>query len=221
MSHNSQLTTPDSRLFIKVCGMRDPENIDLICKAGPDYLGYIFQRESSRYIGKEPDQSIFERVPPPIKKVGVFVNEDQESLIRLCRQYGLFAAQLHGNETPLYTRAVKDSGLTVIKAFSLYETFDFSTLEAYIPSVRYFLFDTRGNLRGGTGIKFDWKILDRYQLPVPFFLSGGIGPADAADLKKLDHPQLFAIDINSGFEIQPALKDAGMVKTFIEKMVTW
>ena len=203
---------------IKVCGMRDPGNIDRICEAGPDYLGYIFQRESSRYIGKEPDQSIFERVPSSIKKVGVFVNEEQELLIRICRQYGLFAAQLHGNETPRYCQAVKESGLTVIKTFSMNETFDFSTMEAYIPSVDYILFDTKGKLRGGTGTKFDWRILDHYHLHLPFFLSGGIRPADTAELKKLKHPQLFTIDINSGFEIQPALKDAARVKTFIEEM---
>lgn len=215
MSNDSRLTTRDSRLLIKVCGMRDPENIDRVCEAGTDYLGYIFQRESSRYVGKEPDQSIFDRVPSRIRKVGVFVNEEQELLIRLCRRHGLVAAQLHGNETPLFCRAVKNNGLTVIKAFSLHDTFDFSLLESYVPTADYFLFDTRGKLRGGTGIKFDWKILDRYHSSVPFFLSGGIGPDDAAELKKLKHPGLFAIDVNSGFEIQPAFKDAAAVKRFI------
>jgi phosphoribosylanthranilate isomerase len=203
---------------IKVCGMRDPGNIDQICEAGPDYLGYIFQQESSRYVGKEPDPSIFERVPSSIKKVGVFVNEEPELLIRLCHQYDLFAAQLHGNEPPHYCHTVKESGLTVIKAFSLHEAFDFGIMKAYIPSVDYFLFDTKGTLRGGTGIKFDWKILGRYYSGVPFLLSGGIGPADTGELKKLYHPHLFAIDINSGFEIKPALKDAVKVKLFIEEM---
>jgi phosphoribosylanthranilate isomerase len=203
---------------IKVCGMRDPGNIDQICEAGPDYLGYIFQQESSRYVGKEADLSIFDRVPSSIKKVGVFVNEKPESLIRFCHQYGLFAGQLHGNETPRDCYTVKESGLTVIKAFPLHETFDFSIMKTYIPSVDYFLFDTKGTLRGGTGIKFDWKILDRYHFDVPFFLSGGIRPTDAGELKKLRHLQLFAIDINSGFETGPAMKDAVKVKLFIEEM---
>lgn len=218
MANDSKHMTRDSRLLIKVCGMRDPENIDCVCETDTDYLGYIFQRESSRYVGREPDQSIFDRVPSHIKKVGVFVNEEQESLVRLCRRHGLAAAQLHGNETPMYCRAVKKNGLMIIKAVSLHDTFNFSSLESYIPVTDYFLFDNRGKLRGGTGIKFNWKILDRYHLPVPFFLSGGIGPGDAAELKKLDHPQLFAIDINSGFETRPALKDTGAVRQFIHEI---
>jgi len=198
--------------------MRDPGNIGQICAAGPDYLGFIFHPGSARYIGENPDPSIFDRIPASIKKAGVFVNEEMETLIRLCKKYGFFAAQLHGNETPAYCQAVKESGLTVIKTFPLYDTFDFSVQEAYTSAVDYFLFDTKGKLPGGTGKKFNWQILDRYCLSVPFFLSGGIGPADAGELKGLRHPQLYAIDINSGFEAAPALKDARKVKEFIKEM---
>ncbi len=207
-----------NELKLKVCGMRDPQNIDQVCDAAPDYLGFIFQPESSRYVGKEPDPLIFDRVPPSVRKVGVFVNEEPGSLVRICHCYGLVAAQLHGNETPGYAAAMKEAGLTVIKAFALHEAFSFSSLEAYLPVADYFLFDTKGKLRGGTGVKFDWKILERYQLPLPFFLSGGIGPADTGELKKIEHPQLYGIDVNSGFELQPALKDAAAVKQFINEI---
>jgi len=213
-----EFTAHGSRLSVKVCGMRDPENINQVSQAGPDFIGYIFQPESSRYVGKEPDPSIFEQVPSSIVKVGVFVNEKPGSLLQLCRQYGLPAAQLHGNETPAFCQTLKENNLTVIKAFSLHETFDFNQLKDYLTAVDYFLFDTKGNLRGGTGTKFDWKILERYPFDIPFFLSGGIRPADTAELKKLKHPQLFAIDINSGFETAPALKDAGAVGKFMEEI---
>lgn len=200
--------------------MRDPGNIDQVCAAGPDFLGFIFHPGSSRYAGKNPDPSLFGRIPSSIRKIGVFVNEEIDSLTRLCKKYGFFAAQLHGNETPEYCLTVKESGLTVIKSFSLHEAFDFSIPEAYTTVVDYFLFDTKGKLPGGTGLKFNWQILDRYHLSIPFFLSGGIGPADAGELKKLRHPQLFAIDINSGFETGPALKDADQVKLFIEEVTS-
>lgn len=198
--------------------MRAPENIKQISESKPDYMGFIFQPESSRYVGEEPDPSIFGQVSPSITKVGVFVNEDQEKLIRLCQRYRLQAAQLHGNETPACCKAVRENGIMVIKVFSLHDDFDFSLLDRYVPVVDYFLFDTKGHLRGGTGTKFNWVILDRYRLSTPFFLSGGIKPGDAAELKKITYRQLFVVDINSGFETSPAIKDAGLVKKFIEEV---
>lgn len=218
MSDNSQLTTHDSRPLIKVCGMREPGNIGQIAELKPDYMGFIFQPVSSRYVGRDPDPSVFERVPPEIGKIGVFVNQDPGLLIEQCEKYGFFAAQLHGTETPEYCRTVRESGLAVIKAFSLHDTFDFNIMEAYTSAAAYFLFDTKGKLAGGTGLKFNWEILDRYRLPVPFFLSGGIGPDDVKQLKTIRHPQFSGIDINSGFEIAPAMKDTEAVRRFMEEI---
>jgi len=218
MSGNSQLTNQGSRLLIKVCGMRDPENIAQVAELNPDYMGFIFQPISSRYVGQDPNLSVFERVPPTIPKIGVFVNEDPDVLIGQCKKYGFFGAQLHGTETPDYCRVVGESGLTVIKAFSLHDAFNFSITEAYTSVAGYFLFDTKGQLAGGTGLKFNWEILDRYRFRVPFFLSGGIGPGDAQKLKSIGHPQLFGIDMNSGFETAPALKEVGKVKKFMEEI---
>ncbi|MDD4191062.1 MAG: phosphoribosylanthranilate isomerase [Mangrovibacterium sp.] len=205
---------------IKVCGMRDPENIGQVCEAGPDFLGFIVHRASPRDVGENPDPAIFDRIPAHIRKTGVFVDKECASLIRFCKKYGFFAAQLHGNESPRDCGAVRKSGLTVIKAFSLHEAFDFRVLERYAETADFFLFDTKGGLRGGTGLKFNWQILGRYRLAVPFFLSGGIRPDDAGALRKLSHPKLYAIDINSGFETAPALKDAGKVSRFIEEIKT-
>jgi phosphoribosylanthranilate isomerase len=108
--------------------------------------------------------------------------------------------------------------MTVIKAFSVDRQFDFGKLNAYSGSCDYFLFDTKGRLPGGTGQKFNWQLLEKYKGDVPFFLSGGIGPDDIDDIGQFSHPQLFGIDINSGFEIEPALKDVEKIRKFIAKM---
>lgn len=205
-------------LKVKVCGMREPENIDAVCAALPDFLGFIFYPKSKRFVGETPDISIFNRVPAHIEKVGVFVNEEAAVVIDSCQQYGLSVAQLHGNETPEYCRDIRNAGLMVFKAFSLNEDFDFGQLDGFAASVDFFLFDTKGKLPGGTGEKFNWQLLDRYTGDVPFFLSGGIGPEDAPEIKKISHPHLIGIDINSGFELKPALKDAGQVAGFMKEI---
>lgn len=207
-----------NNLKVKVCGMRDPENIDAVCASMPDFLGFIFYPKSKRYVGEEPDRSIFDRVPASIKKAGVFVNEDAEKVVEQCQSFGLEVAQLHGNESPEYCLQIKESGLIVFKAFSVDDDFGFSRLNAYNNAVDYFLFDTKGKLPGGTGEKFNWNILNGYKGSKPFFLSGGIGPEDYSSILAISHPQLFAVDINSGFEIEPALKDAGKVNEFIDKI---
>ncbi|MCW0481685.1 phosphoribosylanthranilate isomerase [Gaoshiqia sediminis] len=216
--HFSKNMESDKALKIKVCGMRDPENIDAVCAARPDYLGFIFYPKSKRYVGEKPDPAIFARVPSEIEKVGVFVNDEPNVVIDSCQQFGLAVAQLHGSETPDYCGAVKKAGLTVFKAFSIDEDFDFGLLESYSKMVDFFLFDTKGRLPGGTGEKFNWQLLDHYTDNVPFFLSGGIGPGDAPEIRNISHPQLFGIDINSGFELKPALKDARKTAKFVKEV---
>ncbi|WP_299579008.1 phosphoribosylanthranilate isomerase [uncultured Sunxiuqinia sp.] len=203
---------------VKVCGMRDPENIRGVLEAAPEYLGYIFYPKSKRFVGERPDSSIFSLVPESTQKVAVFVNEELEKVLAICRNFQLQVAQLHGQESPAYCQQVRQAGLTVFKAFSVDDQFDFSVLKAYESVVDYFLFDTKGKLPGGTGLKFNWDILKNYTLKVPFLLSGGIGPDDVETLSQLKHDQLFAFDINSGFELEPALKDVGQVKVFISQI---
>ncbi len=203
---------------IKVCGMRDPENISGVIKALPDYLGFIFYPKSKRFVGFEPSPEVLAEIPVSVKKVGVFVNETLEKVMEICQSWNLDIAQLHGQETPEYCRQIRNSGITVFKAFSVDEQFDFELLETYSGECDYFLFDTKGRLPGGTGQKFNWQLLENYKLNVPFFLSGGIGPDDLNTISEFSHPQLFGIDINSGFEISPALKDVEKVKKFIAKI---
>jgi phosphoribosylanthranilate isomerase len=139
-------------------------------------------------------------------------------VLEICQNWKLDVAQLHGNESPQYCSQIKDSGITVFKAFSVDESFDFATLKAYSGVCDYFLFDTKGRLPGGTGQKFNWQLLENYRGDVPFFLSGGIDPDDVDAIRDFQHPQLFGIDINSCFEISPGIKDAGKVNKFIDEI---
>ena len=204
-----------NELKIKVCGMRTPENISGVAFAFPDYLGFIFYPKSKRFVGFEPLSDVLSIIPDSVKKVGVFVDEAPEKVFEIYRNWNLNVIQLHGNETPEYCQQIQDSGITVFKAFSVDDQFDFEKLNAYSRVCDYFLFDTKGRLPGGSGKKFNWQLIENYKCDVPFFLSGGIGPEDIDTIRQFSHPKLFGIDINSGFEISPGLKDVEKVKNFI------
>jgi len=204
-----------NELKIKVCGMRDPENISDVVAALPDYLGFILYPKSKRFVGFEPSTEVMAVVPDSVKKVGVFVDETPEKVLEICQKWKLNVVQLHGLETPEYCQQIQDSGITVFKAFSVDDQFDFEKLNAYSRVCDYFLFDTKGRLPGGSGKKFNWQLIENYKCDVPFFLSGGIGPEDIDTIRQFSHPKLFGIDINSGFEISPALKDVVKVRNFI------
>ena len=195
--------------------MRTPENISGVAFAFPDYLGFIFYPKSKRFVGMEPSQKIMAIVPDSVKKVGFFVDEAPEKVLETVQNWNLDVVQLHGNETPEYCQQIQDLGITIFKAFSVDDQFDFEILNAYSGVCDYFLFDTKSQLPGGTGQKFNWQLLENYKVDVPFFLSGGISPDDLDAVLNFRHPQLFGIDINSGFEISPGLKDVEKVKNFI------
>jgi phosphoribosylanthranilate isomerase len=207
-----------NELKIKVCGMRDPENISGVVAALPDYLGFIFFPKSKRFVGLEPSPEMLAEIPDSVKKVGVFVDESPEKVFEISKNWKLDVVQLHGDESPGYCRQIQDSGITVFKAFSIDESFDFATLNPYSGVCDYFLFDTKGLLPGGTGKKFNWQLLENYSGNVPFFLSGGIGPDDLEAIQNFKHLRWRGIDVNSGFEISPALKDVEKVRKFIAEI---
>jgi phosphoribosylanthranilate isomerase len=190
---------------IKVCGLKHPENIEAVAALQPDYMGFIFYGKSPRYMAGLPVDAL-RAIPASIQKTGVFVNESAENIEKLVAEYGFDAIQLHGDESPEFCAAFKGR-VTVIKAFGLNEDFDFEQLKDYANNVDLFLFDTKTKEYGGSGKTFDWKILDQYKLEVPFFLSGGIGPENIAEVKNITHPQFYGVDLNSRFEIEPGLKN--------------
>ncbi len=202
-----------ARLKIKVCGMRDAGNIESLEEIGVDFMGLIFYEKSSRFVnGGIPEIAT--------KKIGVFVNENEGGILQKTNQYGLSYVQLHGDETPLFCEALKNKKIKIIKAFRIDDEFDFGLLEEYEPHCEYFLFDAKGKEYGGNGIVFDWEILKKYKGRLPFFLSGGLDDKSIKAIRELNHRKLFAIDINSGFEIKPALKNIPLIRKFKNELDT-
>ena len=188
--------------------MRNAENIRQVEALGVDLMGFIFWPRSSRYVAERPSY-----LPTRCKRVGVFVDEGIDSLQRIADDYALDIIQLHGRETPAYVAQLQ--GRSVIKAFNVATAADFVQTKDYAGLVDYFLFDTKGKSVGGNGEKFDWNVLADYHGDTPFLLSGGIGPDDASRVKAFRHPQCVGIDLNSRFEISPALKDVNKLQTFL------
>jgi phosphoribosylanthranilate isomerase len=176
----------------------------------PDYIGFIFHELSPRFCLKAPDVLI----PEKIKKVGIFVNKSLDYILQKKEEFGLNMAQLHGLESPKFCRAVEQNGLPVIKAFNIKPDFDFETLQKYESVCSMFLFDAAGKNAGGNGIVFNWELLENYHGEKPLLLSGGITPGLAEDIKNFSHPALYGIDINSGFETKPGIKNIAKIKAF-------
>ena len=203
---------------IKVCGMRNPSNIEDLVKLKPDYIGFIFYPKSKRFIGEIIPDEIQALIPVYIQKVGVFVDEPFDNLLEKFRTNKLDMIQLHGSELPGYCERLKKLDIPVIKVFGITSDFDFQTVRPYNQYCDYFLFDTSGEERGGTGRKFDWATLEKYNEDKPFFLSGGIHPDDVDVINRLPYSKLHGVDINSGFETEPGIKNISVVKAFIGEL---
>jgi len=208
-----------NKLKIKVCGMKMAANIAAIASLRPDFLGFIFYEKSPRFI-TDVSAELIKYIPQEIKTVGVFVDEDLEVVKKKVNLYQLKGVQLHGKESPGYCADLKSTfgSLAVIKAFGVDEEFDFAVLTDYQNVIDYFLFDTKTKAHGGSGKTFNWKILDRYTLDKPYFLSGGIDLEHATALGEIEDPRLFALDINSRFEVEPGVKDVEKVAAFMKAL---
>ena len=202
---------------IKVCGLKYEENIKEINSLDINYMGFIFYKNSSRYIDDSLGFDFMRTIPKHITKVGVFVNEIVYSILNTIAHYDLDMVQLHGDESEIFCAELKPYA-KIMKAIRIQDNFDFKSLEKYLPHVDYFLFDTDTKNYGGSGKQFNWEILKQYKLNIPFLLSGGIDLDSAEKINQLNHPQLKAIDINSKFEIEAGLKDSEKIKTFITKL---
>lgn len=214
---------------VKVCGLRTPDNIKEVLALGPDYVGFIFYKKSKRFVGKTKlaewitnNEELFGET----KRVGVFVNAELDYILNAVHDYKLDYVQLHGDESPGYCRELKLlwSASTLrkahlIKAFSITPDFDFKDTYPYADSCPLFIFDTGGHgEKGGTGQKWDWAKLNEYQGLVPFLLSGGIRPDDAARVAALGHVQMRGVDLNSGFEVEPGVKVVKDLRKFLAEV---
>ena len=215
---------------IKVCGMRDAENIRQVRQLGADYIGLIFWPQSPRYVsmvpthaGLLPDRASLETVGPT---VGVFVDDMPQNIITRVVNYQLGVVQLHGHETPTMIRNLRATLADISpdtrfwKAVSVQQAGDVNGWHEYADCVDALLFDTRCPSVGGSGQQFDWSVLDAYDGPLPFWLSGGIGPDDAARVSAFvaAHPLCVGVDLNSRFETAPGQKDVELLRHFMHEL---
>lgn len=204
---------------IKVCGITQFKQLQQLEALNVDYAGLIFYKDSPRYMGEKLSGKEVKGADFDLKKVGVFVNPSYSDLLDAIDEYGLDIVQLHGNETPEMCEELSEE-VEVIKAFRIEDSnvnID-KMVEPYDAVCDYYLFDTAGLKEsfGGTGRQFDWSILNKAKIEKPFFLSGGIGPGDAAKVKAFKHPDFFAIDVNSKFETEPGVKDMAELLKFLQ-----
>jgi phosphoribosylanthranilate isomerase len=198
---------------LKVCGMKFSENIREIESLEPDFMGFIFYKKSKRFFNES--KLILN---DNINRVGVFVNQEVNEVIDIIKKYKLDYVQLHGDEDVRYCFSIK-SICKVIKVFKIDDTFNFDNIKIFENVSDYYLFDTKTNLHGGSGIKFDWEILKKYNSKKKFFLSGGVSEDDIEEIKKIKkiHP-IIGIDINSKFELPNLKKDRAKIKSLIDKI---
>jgi phosphoribosylanthranilate isomerase len=207
---------------IKVCGMTLPEQVNALAEMGADLAGFIFYPKSPRFVGNKLSPEKMKKIGGGIGKVGVFVNTPYEELLQTVESYRLDIVQLHGDETPIFCEKVANY-VTVIKAFRLSDNDPLEWMvRPFHDASDMYMFDTLGAGYGGTGKKFDWKVLSDAVIDKLFLLSGGIEPGDEEKLKAFAKEdaarKLFALDINSKFEFSPGVKDMDRVKKFIQEM---
>ena len=228
-------------MIIKVCGMREPDNIRALQQINIDWIGFIFYPESPRYVqmissraGIIPDYSSFKEDRPvadkqekrnEIKRVGVFVDDMPQSIVARVYNYHLDIVQLHGSESRamienLSRTLVPDiqPNIKIMKTISVESEDDFKKTEDYEGAVDFFLFDTKCAEKGGSGKRFDWKLLNNYKGKTPFLLSGGISPDMTEEIKSIKHPLFLGIDINSRFETEPGIKDIEKIADFVKEL---
>lgn len=204
---------------VKVCGLTKLDQILKLEELGVDFAGMIFYKKSPRSVWKG------DLLPGEVKKsirkinlVGVFVNEEPDVVLRAVDEWNLDIVQLHGDESPRYCEAISNH-VHCIKAFRVgkEDKLDYKVFP-YAEAVDLYLFDTLSKEYGGTGIQFDWTLLKNSSLNKPYFLSGGIGPDDVNFIHQFAGSQqnLFAIDVNSKFEVSPGIKDINLIQTFLK-----
>lgn len=206
---------------VKVCGMKYMDNILQVGALQPDYMGFIFYKNSTRYIANE----LIPALSQNINKVGVFVDASLKDIEIAVHKYHLQVVQLHGEETPSFCKSLQKSlNVKIIKAFPVNDYFDFSIVRDFEPYVSFFLFDTQGKLPGGNGYSFNWSLLESYPSNKPFFLSGGISLDSIESFKKIhvffSAKHCHAIDLNSRFEVIPGVKDVEKLKAFQQILQT-
>ncbi len=208
---------------IKVCGLTNVNQVRQLNELGIEFAGFNFYRRSPRYVYKNMPSTAIKKMRSKINKVGIFVDENADELLRTVDDCGLYLVQLHGNESPRYCEKISNY-ISVIKAFRLSDDDNIEwKIKDYYDVVDMFMFDTETTSFGGSGKKFNWSILKDLKINKPFFLAGGISPDDVNEIKRFAMQpvanDLFAIDINSKFEITPGIKNIDLIKSFRKEII--
>lgn len=203
---------------LKVCGLTKMDQIQELISLNTDFLGFIFYEKSPRFVLNNLNLEGISEINHQ-GKVGVFVNETVEKISEISEKAKLSFIQLHGDEDEkfiLQLRQILGNIIKIIKVIRIgNQSFDElqKTINQQPSTVNYLLFDTDSKTFGGTGKTFDWQILNEIEIPIPYFLSGGISLENIHQLSTINHQPL-ALDINSKFETEPGIKDLEKIKTF-------
>jgi phosphoribosylanthranilate isomerase len=205
-----------SNMKVKVCGIKSLPQIKELIDMPVHYIGINFYMPSPRYYtGESLGDSLTHGHD---KLVGVFVNEKAHIVKEICNEHGIKAVQLHGNESINYCEELKKE-FTVFKAFGN----DKIAFPDYLHDYNicdYYLFDKASPQHGGTGQKFDWSLLDRYNGQKSFFVAGGVSVNDTENIRNITkHAQFAGVDINSKFEISPGIKDMNLINNFLKEIL--
>lgn len=209
----------DKAIRVKICGLRDADAVDAAVSGGADYVGFNFFPKSPRYVTPVLAAELAARVPTGIAKVGLVVNPDNAALDALLSQTPLDFVQLHGAETPDRVVEVKRrTGLPVIKVVGVADESDLAQVAAHAAVADQILVDTKppknAILPGGNGVAFDWGLVAGLRWPVPWMLAGGLTPDNVADA--IAQTGAWQVDVASGVESAPGVKDAQMIADFVK-----
>lgn len=200
------------RTRVKICGITNAKDAKAAVESGADALGFIFYGKSPRFIEPKKAAEIIKALPPFVTAVGVFVDETLEGIKKAVSESGATCVQLHGVETPEFCDSV---GGSVIKAFRIKGPEDLDTIRRYRAGA-YLLDAFKAGVPGGTGKTFDWEIALEAKKLGRIILSGGLNPGNVLDAVR--HVNPYAVDVSSGVEKSPGIKDPGLVRKFIEEL---
>ncbi len=205
---------------VKICGLKDPELLRAAVGAGADYVGLVFYPGSPRHIEPAAAQALLREIPADVSVVGLFVNPTDKELRQTLSFVKPGMIQLHGDESPLRIIEIRAAyKIPVMKAIRVAGAQDLNGIEKYEAVSDWLLFDTKvEGQAGGTGKTFDWTLLEGRTFKKPWMLSGGLNAANVGGALNVARPD--AVDVSSGVESAPGVKDAAKIRAFIEAVTT-
>ncbi len=204
---------------IKICGITSEEAMEAAVEAGADYVGLVFFPPSPRCVTPERAAELVEFLPADLVKVGLFVDPDDSTLDRVLSQVRLDLVQVHGRETPERLEQVRlEYGLPVMKVIPVSEAADLAAANPFLAVADRLLFDAKppkgATLPGGNAVSFDWTLLQGRKWGLPWMLAGGLTPDNVAEAVRITGAR--AVDVSSGVESAPGIKDPARIRAFIK-----